>query len=117
MFECQKNDTEKMKIPLIYIPKMRFKKFLNIEKNYKSPSQIIPIGCDCHPAYVLDKLNIRKFSLPFDWLCIDPIRCLWYVADNIESNFEHFIKNLYRNENGYIVSEKYSFAEFMHEKI
>lgn len=105
-----------MKIPIFYIPKTRFKKFLFVENRYKCKKEIIPIGCDCHPAYTLQKLNIRKQSLPFDWLNTSPIKGIKFVSDNIETNFINFFNNLYKNPRGHIVSEKYPYAEFIHEK-
>lgn len=105
-----------MRIPIFYIPKTRFKKFLIIEKRYKCSFEIIPIGCDCHPAYTLQKLNIRKHSLPFDWLNTDPIKGIDFVFQNLKDGFGAFLRNLSRNGEGHIVSEKYPYAEFMHEK-
>ena len=81
-----------MRIPLIYIPKTRYKKFLHIEKRYNSDKLIIPLGCDCHPAFMLDSLHLRTTSLPFDWLNIDPIRTFEYVTENINDSFENFLK-------------------------
>lgn len=105
-----------MRILIFYIPKTRFKKFLFIEKRYKCRKEIIPIGCDCHPAYTLHELNIRKNSLPFDWLNTNPIKGLKFVSDNLENNFIDFLEKLFKNSKGHIVSEKYPYAEFMHEK-
>jgi len=105
-----------MRIPVFFIPKLNVKKFLHIEPNYTSKETIIPIGCDCHPAYTLEKLHIRQFSLPIDWLNTDPVRGLKFVIENMETGFSFFLIDLYRNENGHIVSAKYPYAEFMHEK-
>lgn len=105
-----------MKIPIIYIPKTRFKRFLIIEKRFKSNKEIIPIGCDCHPAYTLQKLNLRKQSLPFDWLNTNPILGLSFVLNNIQTDFSGFLKGLSKNERGHVVSAEYPYAEFMHEK-
>jgi len=104
-----------MRLPIIYIPKTKFKKFLHIEKCYSSEYMIVPIGCDCHPAYVLSSLYLRTQSLPFDWLNIEPIKTFEYVNKNIDNNFQLFLKNLKRNENGYFISDNYPYAEFMHE--
>ena len=105
-----------MKIPIFYFPKTRFKKYLIIEKTFKCADEIIPIGCDCHPAYTLQKLNIRKHSLPFDWLNTDPLRGLEFVTNNLATSFSGFLSGLYKNERGHPVSERYPYAEFMHEK-
>jgi hypothetical protein len=105
-----------MRIPIIYIPKTRIKRFLNIEKRYKSVRPIIPIGCDCHPAHSLNSLNIRNCSLPFDWLNMEPLKSMEYVTKNIENSFTDFLKNLKLNERGFYISEEYPYVEFMHEK-
>lgn len=105
-----------MRIPLIYIPRTKLKKFLYIEKRYKSNKLIIPIGCDCHPAFMLQKLNIRINSYPFDWMNTDPIKGLEYVTENIKTQFNDFLKEVKKNERGYYVSSQYPYAEFFHEK-
>lgn len=103
-----------MKIPIIILPK--FKKFLFIENNFVSKNKIIPIGCDCHPAYMLSKLNLRKSSMPFDWLNTDPVLGIQYVFDNFKSNFNLFLEDLVLNEKGNIISKNYPNTEFLHEK-
>jgi hypothetical protein len=105
-----------MRIPILYIPKTRFKKILHIEKKYKSLKTIIPIGNDCHPAYTLQTLFLRKNSLPFDWLNINPINSIKYIDFNIRNQFKDFLVEPEKNERGYFVSKKYPDAEFMHEK-
>lgn len=77
---------------------------------------IVPIGCDCHPAYVLKKLNLRENNLPFDWLNIEPNKGLTYITDNIKNGFKYFISDLKVNDNGHVVSSHYECAEFYHEK-
>jgi len=105
-----------MRIPLLYIPKTGIKKFLYINKQYSASRLILPIGCDCHPAYCLQKLHIRQHSFPFDWLNINPAKAISYVLENINTHFSHFLENLEPNEAGNIVSATYPFAEFIHEK-
>lgn len=104
-----------MRIPVLYIPKTKTKKFLYIEKNYKCLRTIIPIGNDCHPAYTLQTLFLRNSSLPFDWLNIDPINSLDYVNKNLQNLFIDFLVKPYKNERGYFVSTKFPDTEFMHE--
>jgi hypothetical protein len=101
-----------MKIP-IKIP--GHKKDLVIERRFTSKDIIIPLGCDCHPAYMLNRLHIRDKSLPFDWLNTDPLEGIEYVTDNLVNHFKHFLTDLYTNERGYIVAKQYKFTEFMHE--
>jgi hypothetical protein len=105
-----------MKIPILYLPKTSIKKYIYIERQYESKEYVIPIGCDCHPAYTLNALGIRKESFPFDWLNVDPIKGLSYVTDNIKSSFEFYLKDLHLNEDNNVVAKKYPFAEFLHEK-
>lgn len=105
-----------MRIPVIYIPTTRFKKYLYIEKRYTCNRLIIPLGSDCHSAYMLNSLYLRKNSLPFDWLNINPIKTFEYVTENINDRFENFLKNPKLNDRGYFISEKYPYSEFMHEK-
>ena len=108
--------TRPMKITLLYVPKVKIKICLCIERRYKSNREIIPIGSDCHPAYTLQKMNLRKYSLPFDWLLTNSVKGLKLVSDNIKSDFKYFLSDLYENERGRVVSKKYPFTEFYHEK-
>ncbi|KAF2519406.1 hypothetical protein E0W68_03395 [Flavobacterium salilacus subsp. salilacus] len=105
-----------MRIPLVYIPKTRIKLFLNIDKNYSASRQVISIGCDCHPAYCLQKLHIRQQSFPFDWLNTVPEKGLQYVVDNIDTNFSRFTENIITNKEGNPVAASYPYAEFIHER-
>ena len=105
-----------MKIPLFYIPKTRFKKFLHIEKKYISDEPIIPLGCNCHPAHMLKQLHIRTQSFPFDWLSVHPSKGLNHVCENIEENFSFFLSDLQKNEKGHVYSAKYPCVLFYHEE-
>ena len=58
-----------------------FKYVLKVSRQFKPTKAIIPIGCDCHPAYMLDKVKIRKESLPFDWLDTEPLLALQYAFE------------------------------------
>lgn len=104
-----------MRIPIVYIPKTRFKRFLHIEKNFAATREIIPLGFDCHAAYCLQKLHIRTKSYPFDWLYTEPRMALDFINSNITEKFEGFLENLSQNANGSIVSASYPYAEFVHE--
>gem|GEM_PF-1099358 len=105
-----------MKLPLLYIPKLRIKFFLNIEKKYRYKPVIIPIGNDCHPAYMLGKLKLRNDSLPFDWLYTTPIFGIKYVLQNMNNNFKNFLSELCINKNGNVISAAYKHTQFIHEK-
>ena len=96
--------------------KLKFlKKELILEKTYFPSNVIIPLGCDCHPANFLRKLNLRNHSFPFDWLSSRGIEGLNYVSDNLINDFKFFTFQLERNNRGYVVSKQYPNTEFMHE--
>ena len=48
---------------------------------------IIPLGADCYSAITLDELNLRKISLPFDYIYSD----IKMIKDCIENNFSNFL--------------------------
>ena len=75
---------------------------------------IISIGCDCHPAYVLQKSGLRRESMPFDWLDTEPTMGIKYVHDNITTSFRYFLSGLRKNEQNHIYSLYYRHATFMH---
>jgi len=87
---------------------------LHITKRYKSNVQIIPIGCDCHPAYMLNKTGIRNKSLPFDWLDTNPKYALQYALENIKDSFKFFMQDLQKNGDAKVFAKKYPFALFYH---
>ncbi len=87
---------------------------LKIEKKYKCSYPIISLGCDCHPAHLLQALNIRNTSLPFDWLNTKSSAGIDYVSNNIKNDFEFWLKNLKINSRNYVVSSNFEYAEFMH---
>lgn len=103
-----------MRIPIIYTKKI--KKFIHIEKQYKCEQEIIPLGADCHPAYTLQSLHLRKNSYPFDWLNMEHSTSVQYINENINTDFSYFTKNIYKNDKNYYVAEKFPDVEFMHEK-
>lgn len=55
---------------------------------------LVPIGCDCHPAYVLQTLHLRHAAYPFDWLDTSSEAALQYVEDNLRSRFAWFLHGL-----------------------
>lgn len=105
-----------MRIPIIYIPKTRYKYFIEIKRNYKAEKYIIPIGKDCHAAHSLEVLNIRIQSLPYDWIRLKPIMGLKIVSDNIKERFKYFLHDFRKNEDGNTYAKKYPDAEFTHAK-
>lgn len=89
---------------------------MHIERSYVSPRNIISLGCDCHPAYALQQMNLRRASFPFDWLNTIPHLGLQYVSENIDTGFSKFQEGLMVNSRGHLVSSHYDYAELIHEK-
>jgi hypothetical protein len=69
-------------------------KFIITRSNY----YIVPIGTRCPSAIACKLANIRKFSLPFDWVFSDPSK----IQKVLENNFEDFLPKafdfFYRNK-------------------
>jgi len=97
------------------IPVPFFNKNLFIEKRFYYRNPIVSLGCDCHPAFMLDTLHLRKRSLPFDWLRTAPTKGLDFVTANFRDNFKDFLTNLSVNPDGHIVSEAFPYSEFYHD--
>lgn len=87
---------------------------LKINKRYKQFKKIIPIGCDCHPAYMINTLGLRKESLPFDWLDTHSLFALQYAFENISSKFKFFLCDLKKNKEGKVYSSHFDFSLFFH---
>lgn len=94
--------------------KLPFQYQLKINKQYKPVKAVLPIGCDCHPAYMLSKLELRKESLPFDWLDTKPHLALNFAFETIQSEFQFFLNDLDKNEQGKVFSQKHPEALFYH---
>ena len=94
--------------------KLPFQYQFKINKQYKAVKKILPIGCDCHPAYMISKLELREQSLPFDWLDTKPVLALDYAYKNINNRFTDFLSNLKKNEVGKVFAQKYPEALFYH---
>ena len=77
----------------------------------------ISIGPHCHPAGNLKKLNLRKESLPFDWLLCKQLRGFEYVNDLINENFSNFTTNLIYNNEGIVISKNYDYVKFFHHDL
>ena len=74
----------------------------------------ISLGPNCHPSGNLNKLNLRKQSLPFDWLFCNNHRVFEYVNNLINTNFSNFTTNLIYNHRGKVISKDYDYVEFFH---
>ncbi len=104
-----------MKIPLLYIPGTKVKKFLHIEPGHTADKPVISLGCDCHPAWILKKLHLRKSGYPFDWLDTQAHLGLEYVNQNIKTHFSHYLENITKDADGNIIAERYPYAVMLHE--
>lgn len=87
---------------------------LKINKRFKSVKALLPIGCDCHPAYMLSKLELRNESFPFDWLDTKPSLALNFAFETIQSEFRFFLSDLEKNVEGKVFSKKHPEALFYH---
>jgi hypothetical protein len=87
---------------------------IKINKRNKPVKEVLPIGCDCHPAYMLSKVELRKESLPFDWLDTKPTLALNFVFETIQTEFDFFLKDLQKNEEGKVFSNNHPEALFYH---
>lgn len=94
--------------------KLPFHYQLKVNKQYKAIKKILPIGCDCHPAYMLSKLELREESLPFDWLDTKPLLALNYAHQNINDCFAYFLEDIRKSEIGKVFAAKYPEALFYH---
>ena len=74
----------------------------------------ISLGPSCHPSGNLKRLNLRKQSLPFDWLLCNKFRVFEYVNNLINTNFSNFTTNLIYNHRGKVISKDYEYVEFFH---
>lgn len=75
----------------------------------------ISLGPDCLTAANLNMLDLRKISLPFDWLLTkNDIAGIDYVNKNIDTHFQYFLTNLKQNKKGYYYSENFPETFFPH---
>lgn len=77
----------------------------------------ISLGPSCHPSGNLKKLNLRKQSLPFDWLLCDGNRTFEYVNNLINTKFSNFTANLVYNQRKKVISKNYDYVEFFHHDL
>lgn len=55
----------------------------------KMSTVYISLGCACGVAYQLQKLKIRKYAFPFDWLRVNSLHD---ITNAIMNNFDEFLK-------------------------
>lgn len=68
---------------------------------------LVPLGYFCSVAMELERVGLRQFSLPFDWIISEDFNKVLY---EIENGFEHFLdKNSFCQE--YDVNPEYYYNE------
>jgi hypothetical protein len=77
----------------------------------------ISLGPDCEIAGLLNALNLRKQSLPFDFLLTKPLLGIKYVTDLINNNFSDYLNNLNYNEQHKVYSTNYPNTLFYHHDL
>jgi hypothetical protein len=78
---------------------------------------LISLGPDCHVAGLLNDLNLRKQSLPFDFLLTNSELGIKYVSDLINNNFSDYLENLTYNNNNKVYSKNYPNTVFLHHDL
>jgi GTPase involved in cell partitioning and DNA repair len=63
---------------------------------------------------MLSKLELRKESLPFDWLDTKSHLALNFAFETIQSEFNFFLSDLDKNDQGKVYSQKHPEALFYH---
>tara|TARA_B110000261_G_C13089947_1_gene359542 strand:- start:148 stop:816 length:669 start_codon:yes stop_codon:yes gene_type:complete len=78
----------------------------------------ISLGPNCHIAGALNDMNLRCFSLPFDFLLNN--MGLKYIANLVDNNFADFLNNLTYNKinnKEIVISENYPNVLFFHHDL
>lgn len=65
---------------------MNIKNTLHHGGGYKS---VVSLGFFCGPSQELERIGLRSYSLPFDWLITEDFKV---VLSLIENNFERFLQ-------------------------
>ena len=73
---------------------------------------IVPIGIDCGVSLVMKKYNLRKISLPFDWVV-----SYKGIKEILENDFKEYIPEsaIYKEGTDIVVYNKYD-VKFIHDK-
>jgi uncharacterized protein (DUF1919 family) len=71
---------------------------------------IITLGINCAPALIARDLELRKFSLPFDWVVTNNNQ----IINCIEDDFEKFHKNLHFTLDNHWQMDEYG-IQYPHE--
>lgn len=79
---------------IIFLKNNIQRKFISLPKIHTD--LVLSLGPACRPAYHLHKMNLRKFSSPFDWMmCYDLATVVFFF----EHGFENFFKDWKVDEN------------------
>ena len=75
---------------------------------------IIPIGADCYSALILEEMNLRKISLPFDYIYSD----IKMIKDCLNNDFVEFLnKNNYKDHGSKGCVNKFYKKKFPHFRL
>jgi hypothetical protein len=77
-------------------------------------TMLVSLGCRCHPAWWMRKLNIRVLSLPFDWLLSPPHVGLDYALQLHTNGFDGWLDGLAPSALGHPVAARYPQVELFH---
>ncbi len=75
---------------------------------------LVSLGCNCHPAWWLRKLNLRGPAMPFDWLLSKPHLGLDFAVTVQDNGFDGWLDGLSVNARGHPVSSRYPAIELFH---
>jgi hypothetical protein len=77
----------------------------------------VSLGPDCTIAGLLNDLNLRKQSLPFDFLLTHPLLGIKYVTDLINNDFSDYLNDLKCNNQNKVYSANYPNSLFYHHDL
>jgi hypothetical protein len=75
---------------------------IKLDKKY-TEYNYIPIGCRCALAQILQKINLRKYSYPFDWGNYNPNQ----ITEFIKNDYSNFLPPLNTEQQYDSFSNKY----------
>ncbi len=77
----------------------------------------VPIGSNCLIAHHLDKSNLRKESLPFDWIFLPSCKIFEYVTELLRKEFSDFMENMKYDSDKYVECTNYEGTKYMHHDL
>jgi len=77
----------------------------------------ISLGPDCTIAGLLNDINVRTQSLPFDFLLTNTLLGIKYVTDLINNDFSDYLNDLKYNKQNKVYSTNYPYSLFYHHDL